>query len=172
VWALVPALNAGANFVLDTEGVVWEQSDALVVLNYVAVSLAMVITLLGTGRIAERLESLRATTSSDHFREMNSTTTPLLAAAATSLAFAVAALVDEGWTSAVLRGSHVVRARHPDLDVPLDVRLASAGPGSPRPGASRPTRPASSTRVWACARSTASPSWRSGCCSPGSSLLS
>jgi hypothetical protein len=102
-WALVPALNAGANSLLGTQGVVWEQSDTLVVLNYIAVSVAVVITLSGTGRIAQRLEGLRESSPSEHFREMNSVLVPLLAAAATALAFAIAALVDEGLTSALVR---------------------------------------------------------------------
>ena len=52
VWALVPWLNAGANLLLDTGGTsaVWEQSRALVILNYAALSLAIVITLWGSGR--------------------------------------------------------------------------------------------------------------------------
>jgi hypothetical protein len=46
VWALVPSLNAGANLLLGTEtSAVWEQRRALVVLNYVALTFAVVITL-------------------------------------------------------------------------------------------------------------------------------
>ncbi len=47
VWALVPWLNAGANLLLETEArsAVWEQSRVLVVLNYAALSAAVVITL-------------------------------------------------------------------------------------------------------------------------------
>lgn len=43
--ALVPLLNAGANLLLDGEGTsaVWEQILTLVVLNYVALSAAVVI---------------------------------------------------------------------------------------------------------------------------------
>jgi hypothetical protein len=103
-WALVPALNALANLLLDTQSVVWKQSDTLVALNYVAVTSAVVITLLGIRRIAQRLEGLRESSPSEHFREMNSALVPLILAGATALGFATAALVDEGWTSAVVRG--------------------------------------------------------------------
>jgi hypothetical protein len=60
-----PWLNAGVNLVLDTEGTsaVWEQSRALVLLNYASLSFAIVITLLGTERLARRLDALRTTTS-------------------------------------------------------------------------------------------------------------
>jgi hypothetical protein len=65
VWTLIPWLNAGANLLLETgaRSAIWEQSRTLVVLNYVALSFAIVITLWGTDRIARRLETLRATTS-------------------------------------------------------------------------------------------------------------
>jgi hypothetical protein len=113
LWALVPWLNAGANLSFDTEGsAVWEQRRALVILNYAALSMAIVITLWGAHRIAGRLETLRATTANvlepagrEPFREMNSVVGPLLAAAATSIAFSVDALVRDGWTSATLRGA-------------------------------------------------------------------
>lgn len=113
-WALVPWLNAGANLLLDTGGTsaVWEQSRTLVVLNYAALSVAVVITVWGSGRIARRLESLRATTSkvlegdpTERFREMNSVAGPLLASAAAAFAFAVSAFLRDGWTSAMLRGA-------------------------------------------------------------------
>jgi hypothetical protein len=111
---LVPWLNAGANLLLETEArsAVWEQSRALVLLNYAALSFAIVITLWGTERIARRLEALRATTSkvleereaSEPFRELNSVFGPLAASAATALAFGVSSLVADGLTSAILRG--------------------------------------------------------------------
>jgi hypothetical protein len=65
VWALVPWLNAGANLLLNTDSrsAIWEQSRTLVLLNYAALSFAIVITLWGTDRIARRLETLRATTA-------------------------------------------------------------------------------------------------------------
>jgi hypothetical protein len=81
VWALVPWLNAGANLLLETDArsAVWDQSRTLVVVNYTALSLAIVITLLGPVRIARRLENLRATTgkllnvdAAEAFREVNS----------------------------------------------------------------------------------------------------
>jgi hypothetical protein len=94
IWALVPWLNAGANLLLETgaRSAVWEQSRALVLLNYGALSLAIVITLWGTERIARRLETLRAAASNvlavdprGRFREMNSVGGPLLASAATAI---------------------------------------------------------------------------------------
>jgi hypothetical protein len=114
VWALVPWLNAGANLLLDTgeRSAVWEQSRTLVILNYVALSFAIVITLWGAERIARRLDTLRATTSSvlvgntrEPFREMNSVAGPLIASAAAAIAFAVSALIRDGWTAAILRGA-------------------------------------------------------------------
>jgi hypothetical protein len=113
-WAVVPWLNAGANLLLETgaRSAVWEQRRALVLLNYAALSFAIVITLWGTERIARRLETLRATTSNvlegdsrEPFRELNSVVGPLAASAATALAFALSALVEDGWTSAILRGA-------------------------------------------------------------------
>jgi hypothetical protein len=46
VWALVPWLNAGANLLLETgaRSALWDQSRVVVVLNYAALSLAMVLT--------------------------------------------------------------------------------------------------------------------------------
>jgi hypothetical protein len=109
VWALVPPLNAGANLLLDTGGTsaVWEQRRALGV---------------GAGRLSSRCGAaagsrgawrpLRATTlktlegdAGERFREMNSVAGPLLASVATSGAFAVSALVRDGWESAILRGA-------------------------------------------------------------------
>src|SRR5687767_5737200 len=60
IWALIPWLNACANLLLDTgsRSAIWEQRRALVVLNYAALSVAVVITLWGTERIASRLEML------------------------------------------------------------------------------------------------------------------
>ena len=110
-WALVPWVNAAANLLLDTEGLVWEQSRTLVLLNYAALSFAVVMTVWGTARVARRLELLRAPTSQvlegdarDPFRGMNSVVGPLVVSAATALAFAVVAFDRDGWTSALLRG--------------------------------------------------------------------
>jgi hypothetical protein len=114
VWALLPWLNAGANLLLEAEArsAVWEQGRTLVILNYAAVSLAIGITLWGAERIAMRLELLPAATSrvldvdtTDRFRELNSVAGPVLAAAATAIAFAVSALVVDGLISALLRGA-------------------------------------------------------------------
>lgn len=112
-WTLVPWLNAGANLLLETgeRSAVWEQGRVLVILNYAALSFAMIVTLWGAERIAQRVETLGATTSkvltgdsSELFREMNSFRWPLLATAATSLAFVLSTLVRDGWASALLRG--------------------------------------------------------------------
>jgi hypothetical protein len=114
VWALVPWLNAGSNLLLETEArsAVWEQSRTLVVLNYAALSLAVVITLWGTERLARRLETLRATLAKaldveaiEPFRKVNSVAVPIVASAATAAAFAISALVTDGWIAAVLRGA-------------------------------------------------------------------
>lgn len=118
IWAVVPWLNAGANLLLDTGGTsaVWEQSDALVVLNYAALSFAILVTLWGTERIARRLEALRVPMcrvlegySSARFHELNSVAGPMLAAVATSIAFAVSAFVRDRWTAAIPARSDVVR---------------------------------------------------------------
>jgi hypothetical protein len=104
VWALVPWANAGTNLLLESEdrSAVWEQSDAFVLLSYGALSFAIVITLWGAERIAERLETLRATTSGEVgagelFRETSSVVGPLVAAAVTAVAFALSTLIGDGW---------------------------------------------------------------------------
>jgi hypothetical protein len=113
-WALAPWANAGANLLLDTDGTsaVWEQSDLLIVLNYAALSFAVVLTLGGTERIARRVERLRTETSevldadaSASFGEMNSVAGPLVVSVAAAIAFAISALVGDGWASALLRGT-------------------------------------------------------------------
>jgi hypothetical protein len=113
-WALVPWANAGANLLLDTDGTsaVWEQSDVLIVLNYAALSFAVVVTLWGTERIARRVETLRADMSKvldadagASFGEMNSVAGPLALAVAAAIAFGISAFVRDGWASALLRGT-------------------------------------------------------------------
>jgi hypothetical protein len=106
--ALVPAMNAGANVLLGTGGTsaVWEQNDLLVILNYAALSLAMLITLWGTSRIAGRLETLSPAFGADareRFGAMNSVRGPVVLALVTAVAFGVA-LERDGWTAAFLRG--------------------------------------------------------------------
>jgi hypothetical protein len=116
VWALIPWLNAGANLVLDTKSksAIWEQSRALVLLNYAALSLAVVITLWGTKRIADRLEGLRAASArvlrddavtTEPFRQINNVVGPLAAAGLTAIAFGIPALADDGLTAALLRSA-------------------------------------------------------------------
>ena len=112
-WSLVPWLNAGANLLLppDQRTEVWEQSDALVVLNYAALSAAVALTLWGADRIARRIEELPARTSAvradatERFAEVNGVAGPLVAAVATAAAFALVALLDAGLGPAVLRAA-------------------------------------------------------------------
>jgi hypothetical protein len=114
-WAVVPWLNAGLNLLLDTESTsaVWEQSRTLVILNYAALSLAIVIALWGTRRIAARADALRPATalvlevdgSSHPFREMSSSAGPLVGAGATAAVFAVGTFAADGFVPALLRGA-------------------------------------------------------------------
>ena len=102
-WALVPWLNAGLNLVLDTESksAIWEQSRTLVVLNYAALSVAIVLALWGSERLARRLKALGR---QQQFREINSAGPPLVGAVATAVAFGATALAEDGATAAVVRG--------------------------------------------------------------------
>ena len=111
-WALVPWANAGANLLLDTDArsAIWEQSGTLIVLNYAALSLAVVICLWGTTRIARRVERLHETTSVDvdateRFREIDNAFGPLVLSMAAAIAFGVSALVADGPVPALLRGT-------------------------------------------------------------------
>ncbi|MDP9492342.1 MAG: hypothetical protein M3P42_09140 [Actinomycetota bacterium] len=133
-WALLPWLNAGVNLLLDPDdrSAVWEQSDVLVVLNYTALSVAMVITLWGTARIARRLETLRASTASvlegderEPFRGMSSVAADRRDR---DRAGVRGHGVDRGRLD--LRGdsrSHLVLHRNSDLDVLVDVRRPAVG---------------------------------------------
>ena len=111
-WALVPWVNAAGNLALEPEdrSVVWDQSDALVLLSYTAFSSAIVITVWGAARIARELEKLSVTTSQvldgsvDAFRGVNSVVGPVLASVATALAFGVSGYVAGGWVQALVRG--------------------------------------------------------------------
>jgi hypothetical protein len=113
-WALVPWVNAGANLLLGTNrtSAVWEQSAALVVLNYAAISFAVVASLWGAGTLARRLEALQTTTSdilvgeaSEPFRGVNTVAGPLVASGAAAIVFAGTTLVDDGWLPGVVRGA-------------------------------------------------------------------
>ena len=103
-WALVPWLNGGVNLLLDStsKSAVWEQRGTLVVLNYAALSFAIVMAIWGSRRIARRLEEA---CGSKPFRELNSVAAPLLGAGATAMAFGITALVEDGVVSAVVRGA-------------------------------------------------------------------
>jgi hypothetical protein len=112
-WALVPWANAAANLLLGAKrtSAVWEQSALLVVLNYAAISLAVVLSLWGARTIARRLDVLHDPTSevlvgeaAEPFRGINSRVGPLTASAITAAAFAATTLVHDGWLPALLRG--------------------------------------------------------------------
>lgn len=103
LWALVPWANGLANLALDTKSKspVWEQSGTVVVLNYAAVSLAILLAIWGSRQIAERLQSLRGAAP---FPELNGIAAPLVGTAAMAVAFGVTALVQDGVVAALLRG--------------------------------------------------------------------
>jgi hypothetical protein len=103
-WALVPWLNGAVNLLLDStsKSAVWEQRGTLVVLNYAALSFAIVMAVWGSRRIASRLEEA---CGSKPFRELNSVAAPLVGAGATAVAFGITALVEDGVVAAVVRGA-------------------------------------------------------------------
>jgi len=104
VWAVVPWVNGGVNLLLDStsKSAVWEQSGTLVVLNYAALSFAIVMAIWGSRRIATRLEGLRGPKP---FGELSSVAGPLVGAGATALAFGLTALVEDGVIAACVRGA-------------------------------------------------------------------
>jgi hypothetical protein len=113
VWALVPWANAGANLLLGAKrtSAVWEQGAALVVLNYAAISFAVVLSLWGARTIARRLDELESATrevlageAHEPFRGVGSRLGPLLASAATALALATTTLLEDGFLPAAVRG--------------------------------------------------------------------
>ena len=90
----------------------WEQTAWLVILNYVAVSFAIVVTLLGAERIVRRATELRSEASrlfagapDTVLAPINLSVVPLIATAAISVAFAIGPLIEDGWAPAVLRGA-------------------------------------------------------------------
>lgn len=113
LWALVPWANAGVNLLFGSErtSAVWEQDAVLVVLNYAAISLAVVLSLWGARRIAARLDELHQGTAEvlvgeadEPFRGVNSRIGPLAASVGIGVALAAATFVDDGWLPAVVRG--------------------------------------------------------------------
>ena len=102
-WALVPWANGGVNLLLDTKtkSAIWEQSGTLVVLNYTALSVAIVLAIWGSKRIANRLDGLRGVAP---FRELNSVVAPLVGAVATAVAFGLTALAEDGLVAGIVRG--------------------------------------------------------------------
>ena len=103
IWALVPWANGALNFLLDAESksAVWQQSGTLVVLNYAAVSLAILLSIWGSRRVATRLEELRGP---EPFRGVSSVAAPLFGAVATASAFGITAVVQDGLIAGVVRG--------------------------------------------------------------------
>lgn len=113
-WALVPWLNAGANLLLGGDGTsaVWEQSDLLVVLNYVSLSVGVVVTLWGVRRIADRVEALAVETPAvlgvrapRVLRVLDDAAVPVVLSVAGAIVFGIAAWERDGVTAALLRGS-------------------------------------------------------------------
>jgi hypothetical protein len=106
-------LNAAANLVFleeDSRSDIWERRGWVVVVNYAALSLAMVVTLWGTRTIARRLEGLDdeiadvvESEARTAFGEVNLTAPPLLGAVALASAFGVSTLIEDGLGPAVLR---------------------------------------------------------------------
>jgi hypothetical protein len=112
-WALVPGLNAAANLALGAEHAspVWEQAPTFIVLSYIAVSLAIVMSLWGATRIARDLDALAATRSrsvreqgTELFRGMNSRAGPICGSMAASMVFGLSTWIREGWAPGLLRG--------------------------------------------------------------------
>jgi hypothetical protein len=113
LWALVPWANAGLNLLLESErtSAVWEQDDVLVVLNYAAITVAVLLSLWGAPTIARRLEALHDSTANalvgeadEPFRGVSSRVGPLVASIGLAAGLGAATLVDDGWAPAVLRG--------------------------------------------------------------------
>jgi hypothetical protein len=112
VWALVPWANAGANLLLDTAtSAVWEQRRLFVILNYAALSLAVVVALWGSARLARQVQALvaewRVTDSQvlAPFARMSGMAGPILATVATALVLGISAFVRDGVAAGVLRGT-------------------------------------------------------------------
>ena len=105
-WALVPWLNAGANLLFETgeRSAVWEQGRSVVIVNYAALSLAVVVALLGTRLLRRRVAALD-TSWTRSFTGMDGIRGPVLGATATALAFGISALVADGLPAAVLRAA-------------------------------------------------------------------
>jgi hypothetical protein len=112
-WVLVPPLNAVINLLLGAEvrSAIWDQDEPVIALNYAALSLAVLISLWGSRRIARRLEGLSAETgalvparATEYFADrLRIAIVPLAAAAATALAFGLSSLRDDGLVAAVVR---------------------------------------------------------------------
>ena len=113
LWALVPWLNAAANLALDDDGTsaVWDQSTLLVVLNYVSISLGVVISLWGARRLAERLQVLGAEApdvlgvrAPRVLRALDDAAVPVALSIASAIVFGLTALERNGPAAGLLRG--------------------------------------------------------------------
>jgi hypothetical protein len=111
-WALVPWANAGVNLLLDNgTSAVWEQRPLFVVLNYAALSFAVLLTLWATERIARRLELLRSeaqltgSASREPFERLSDVLGPIVITVAAATVFAIGAFGRDGFAAALLRGT-------------------------------------------------------------------
>ena len=111
-WAALPWLNAGANLLLGAHrtSAVWEQDTALIVLNYTAISFAVVISLVGTMVIVRRLDAIQEATSHvlvgearEPFRGITNRAGPLLASAVMAAVLGGATLIEDGLLPGVVR---------------------------------------------------------------------
>ena len=111
-WATLPWLNAGANLLLGAHrtSAVWDQSAALIVLNYCAISFAVVVSLVGTLVIVRRLAALREATShvlvgeaKEPFRGITSRAGPVLASSVMAAVLGGATLVEDGLLPGIIR---------------------------------------------------------------------
>jgi len=167
-WALVPWANAGINLLLDaeTKSAVWAQSGRVVILNYVALSFAVVLAIWGSRRIASRVADLRGAAA---FRDLNSETAPLVGTAMTAVAFGVSALVADGALAAILRGVTwlvVATALWTFLWSYVSLQLGLYGLGGERIAEGARMDPGLGLRPLGTSRSP-----RYGCCSRGSCRL-
>jgi len=96
----------------DARSAVWEQGRVIVVLNYTALSFAIVMTLWGTTRLARQMELLDQASAPANdgeqthvFGALNPVAGPLLASAATAAAFGGSSGVAGGWAAALVRGT-------------------------------------------------------------------
>lgn len=110
-WSLVPWINALVNLSLDQESrsAVWDEGAAFVVLSYSALSVAVVITLVGASALANRIARIdegspEVLAHQAPFRPHYETLGPVIGALVMALAFGGTTLVaDAGWWPAAIR---------------------------------------------------------------------